>query len=79
MAQLWRKIHSKETDELVYRFNASIMFDRRLYRQDIPGERGAREDARESRGLAMARRSEIRGLSGRDPLEVVRAPHHGGV
>lgn len=37
MAQLWGGRFTKETDELVYRFNASIMFDRRLYRQDIEG------------------------------------------
>ncbi len=37
MAQLWGGRFTKETDELVYRFNASISFDQRLYRQDIEG------------------------------------------
>ncbi len=37
MAQLWGGRFTKETDQLVYRFNASIDFDRRFYRQDIKG------------------------------------------
>ena len=37
MAQLWGGRFTKETDELVYRFNASITFDKRLWRQDIRG------------------------------------------
>ncbi len=37
MAQLWGGRFTKETDELVYRFNASISFDRRLCEQDIRG------------------------------------------
>lgn len=37
MAQLWGGRFTKETDQLVYDFNASIMFDKRLYRQDIRG------------------------------------------
>lgn len=37
MAQLWGGRFTKETDGLVSRFNASIPFDRRLYRQDIEG------------------------------------------
>lgn len=37
MAQLWGGRFTKETDELVYRFNASISFDQRLYKQDIEG------------------------------------------
>ena len=37
MAQLWGGRFTKETDELVYRFNASISFDKRLYAQDIKG------------------------------------------
>ncbi len=37
MAQLWGGRFVGETDELVYRFNASISFDRRLLRQDIEG------------------------------------------
>lgn len=37
MAQLWGGRFTKETDQMVYDFNASILFDRRLYRQDIEG------------------------------------------
>ncbi len=37
MAQLWGGRFTKETDQLVYRFNASISFDQRLYEQDIRG------------------------------------------
>ena len=37
MAQLWGGRFSKPTDELVYSFNASIGFDKRLYEQDIRG------------------------------------------
>ena len=37
MAQLWGGRFTKETDQLVYDFNASITFDRRLWRQDIQG------------------------------------------
>ena len=37
MAQLWGGRFTKETDDLVYRFNASITFDKRLWRQDIRG------------------------------------------
>ena len=37
MAQLWGGRFTKETDELVYRFNASIGFDQRFYEQDLKG------------------------------------------
>lgn len=37
MAQLWGGRFSKETDQMVYRFNASIGFDKRLFEQDIEG------------------------------------------
>ena len=37
MAQLWGGRFTKETDKLVYNFNASITFDRKFYRQDIRG------------------------------------------
>ena len=39
MAQLWGGRFTKETDQLVYNFNASIGFDKKLYRQDIEGSR----------------------------------------
>ncbi|MGN0331528.1 MAG: argininosuccinate lyase [Lachnospiraceae bacterium] len=37
MAQLWGGRFTKETDQLVYNFNASISFDKRFYAQDIEG------------------------------------------
>ena len=37
MAQLWGGRFTKETDKLVYNFNASISFDRRFFGQDIEG------------------------------------------
>ena len=37
MAQLWGGRFTKETDQLVYNFNASITFDKRFYKQDIKG------------------------------------------
>ncbi len=37
MAQLWGGRFTKETDQEVYEFNASIYFDKRLYKQDIEG------------------------------------------
>lgn len=37
MAQLWGGRFTKETDKAVYDFNASISFDKRMYRQDIEG------------------------------------------
>lgn len=39
MAQLWGGRFTKETDQLVYNFNASISFDQKFYRQDITGSR----------------------------------------
>ncbi len=37
MAQLWGGRFTKETDKVVYNFNASISFDQKFYRQDIRG------------------------------------------
>ncbi len=37
MAQLWGGRFTKETDQLVYNFNASIGFDQKFYKQDIRG------------------------------------------
>src|SRR5699024_7081726 len=39
MAQLWGGRFTKETDKLVYNFNASISFDQIFYKQDIMGSR----------------------------------------
>ena len=37
MAQLWGGRFTKETDQLVYNFNASISFDQKFYKQDFRG------------------------------------------
>ncbi len=37
MAQLWGGRFTKETDQLVYNFNASITFDQKFYKEDIEG------------------------------------------
>lgn len=39
MAQLWGGRFTKETDQLVYHFNASISFDQKFYEQDIRGSK----------------------------------------
>ncbi|MGI6012470.1 MAG: argininosuccinate lyase [Ruminococcus sp.] len=39
MAQLWGGRFTKETDQLVYNFNASIGFDQKFYEQDIRGSK----------------------------------------
>ena len=37
MAQLWGGRFTKETDKLVYNFNASISFDKKFFKQDVRG------------------------------------------
>lgn len=37
MAQLWGGRFTKETDQLVYNFNASIGFDQKFYKEDMEG------------------------------------------
>lgn len=39
MAQLWGGRFTKETDQLVYNFNASISFDQKFFSQDIRGSK----------------------------------------
>ena len=39
MAQLWGGRFTKETDQLVYNFNASISFDQKFFKQDIEGSK----------------------------------------
>ncbi len=38
MAQLWGGRFTKETDKLVYNFNASISFDQKNFMRRISGE-----------------------------------------
>ena len=65
MAQLWGGRFTKETDQLVYNFNASIGFDQKFYRQDIEG-RIAHVTMLESIGLLTAAERDliISGLNG---------------
>ena len=49
MAQLWGGRFTKETDQLVYNFNASIGFDQKFYEQDIRGSQATCEDAGRNR------------------------------
>ena len=39
MAQLWGGRFTKETDQLVYDFNASILFDQKLLEEDVTGSK----------------------------------------
>ena len=39
MAQLWGGRFTKETDQLVYNFNASISFDQKFFKQDVEGSK----------------------------------------
>ena len=39
MAQLWGGRFTKETDQQVYDFNASVSFDKRLFDEDIEGSK----------------------------------------
>ena len=39
MAQLWGGRFTKETDKLVYNFNASISFDQKFFKQDVEGSK----------------------------------------
>ena len=48
MAQLWGGRFTKETDKLVYNFNASISFDQKFYEQDIRGSKSTRSNARQT-------------------------------
>ena len=65
MAQLWGGRFTKETEQLVYQFNASISFDKRFFRQDIKGSI-AHVTMLEKQKILTAREKEqiIEGLEG---------------
>ena len=44
MAQLWGGRFTKETDKLVYNFNASINFDKKFYKQEEGEKNGFWKD-----------------------------------
>ena len=45
MAQLWGGRFTKETDKLVYNFNASISFDQKFFHQDVRRQHGTCKNA----------------------------------
>ncbi len=67
MAQLWGGRFTKETDQLVYQFNASLSFDQRLYKEDIAGSRAHVKMLAAQGILTEAERDEI--LKGLDGIE----------
>ena len=72
MAQLWGGRFTKETDKLVYNFNASISFDQKFYEQDIRGSKAHVKMLAKQGILTEAERDQIlKGLEG--ILEDVRA------
>ena len=72
MAQLWGGRFTKETDKLVYNFNASISFDQKFYEQDIRGSKAHVKMLAKQGILTEAERDQIlEGLEG--ILEDVRA------
>lgn len=62
MAQLWGGRFTKETDQLVYNFNASISFDQKFYKEDIEGSMAHVKMLAATGVLTEAERDEI--LSG---------------
>ncbi|HKM03679.1 MAG TPA: argininosuccinate lyase [Lachnospiraceae bacterium] len=71
MAQLWGGRFTKETDDLVFAFNASISFDKKLYKQDIEGSI-AHVIMLEKQGILIAEEKDsiVKGLiSIRDDIE----------
>lgn len=65
MAQLWGGRFTKETDKLVYLFNASITFDKKLFEQDIEGSI-AHVVMLEKQGILTCREKDeiVKGLTG---------------
>lgn len=61
MAQLWGGRFTKETDQRVYDFNASILFDRKMYREDITGS------------IAHSRMLGKQGIISREDMEAIIA------
>ena len=65
MAQLWGGRFTKETEQKVYNFNASISFDKRLYKHDIEGSKAHVKMLAKSGILTETERDEIiNGLDG---------------
>lgn len=65
MAQLWGGRFTKETDQLVYNFNASISFDQKFFKEDIEGS-VAHVVMLEKQGILTAEEKDaiVKGLTG---------------
>ena len=61
MAQLWGGRFTKETDQLVYNFNASISFDQKFFCQDVKGSKAHVTMLAKQGILTEAERDEIIG------------------
>ena len=67
MAQLWGGRFTKETDKLVYAFNASISFDQKFFKEDVEGSRAHVRMLAKQGILTEAERDQI--LDGLDGIE----------
>ncbi len=67
MAQLWGGRFTKSTDQMVYDFNASISFDKKLFEQDVRGSRAHVKMLAAVGVITDAERDEI--LKGLDGIE----------
>ena len=67
MAQLWGGRFTKSTDQMVYDFNASINFDKKLFEQDVRGSRAHVRMLAAVGVITEAERDEI--LKGLDSIE----------
>ncbi|QFJ55771.1 argininosuccinate lyase [Pseudobutyrivibrio xylanivorans] len=67
MAQLWGGRFTKSTDQMVYDFNASINFDKKLFEQDVRGSRAHVKMLAAVGVITEAERDEI--LKGLDGIE----------
>lgn len=67
MAQLWGGRFTKSTDQMVYDFNASIGFDKKLFAQDVRGSRAHVKMLASVGVITEAERDEI--LAGLDSIE----------
>jgi argininosuccinate lyase len=66
MAQLWGGRFTKETDKLVYAFNASIGFDQKFLAEDIAGSRAHVKMLAKQRVITDVEMNEI--LAGLDSI-----------
>ena len=68
MAQLWGGRFTKSTDQMVYDFNASISFDKKLFTQDVRGSRAHVKMLAAVGVISSEERDKI--LAGLDSIEI---------